>query len=154
MLAAITVTGLYLLAYALTAVWLRRLLFKHAVAVASTSAIAVFLIAMGCIVPVIVAFATDPTLWDTHSDWWLVLNPLGPIFDTGSPRGWSNLQQRGLVISLVWSAVMILLNIRWLGRQISAFRPLNEDSDTDTPGAIAGTFTQATPTQTGAPADG
>jgi hypothetical protein len=152
LLGAIAVAGLYLLAYVLTAVLLRRLLFKHAAAVASTSAIAIFLMALGCIVPVIIAFATNPTHWEMRGDWWLALNPLGPIFELNQ-SGWSGLQQRGLLISSVWSAVMILLNISWLGRQVGAFRPLNDDTDTDT-SAAAEPVTAADPTHAGGPADG
>ncbi len=127
MLAAIGIAGLYLLAYAMTAVLLRRWLFRHAAAVASTSAIAIFLVAMGCIVPVIVAFAVNPTNWDIRGDWWLALNPLSPIFELDHSR-WTRLQTRGLVISSIWAAAMVLLNIRWLGRQVAEFRPLVEDS--------------------------
>ncbi len=151
-LAAIAVAGLYLLAYALTAVLLRRWLFKHAAAVASTAAIAMFLVAMGCIVPVIVAFAVDPTHWD-RGDWWLALNPLAAVFEIDSGR-WNNLQQRGLMTSLIWSSVMVLLNIRWLAGQVSAFRPLKEETPADTPTPYAATATVTESADTGAPTDG
>ncbi len=150
LLAAIAVCGMYLLAYALTAVLLRRWLFKHAAAVASTAAIALFLVAMGCIVPVIIAFAQDPAQWD-RADWWLALNPLGPIFEADGRGKWNDIQQRGLLISLVWSVVMISLNIRWLGGQVMAFRPLREDTPIDTPNP---TSVAVTPTHAGAPTDG
>lgn len=126
LLAAIGVCGLYLLAYALTAVLLRRWLFRHTAAVASTSAIALFLVAMGCIVPVIIAFAMNPNSWDIHGDWWLALNPLCSLFELDS-GGWTRLQQRNLVISLAWSVLMIVLNIGWFKNQLASFRPLVDD---------------------------
>ena len=110
--------------------------------------------ALGCIVPVIVAFAMNPAHWDMHGDWWLALNPLGPIYGVDSRGLWSDLQQQGLIISSVWSAVMILLNLRWLGKQISVFRPLNEDAPDDAPGAPVEVVTETAPTHSGAPTDG
>ena len=153
MLAAIGIAGLYLLAYAMTAVLLRRLLFRHAAAVASTSAIAIFLVAMGCIIPVILAFVMNPNNWDLHGDWWLALNPLAPVFEADG-GDWTRLQSRALVISSVWAAVMVLLNVTWLGRQLADFRPLVEDApDLSVGSAVAGVAPSA-PADTGASTDG
>lgn len=128
MLAAIGVAGLYLLAYCLTAVLLRRWLFRHAAAVSSTSAIAVFLIALGSIVPVIMAFVLNPNNWDISGDWWLALNPMSPLFELDR-GGWTHRQAESLIISSTWAAAMVLLNIRWFGRQLSEFRPLVEEAE-------------------------
>jgi hypothetical protein len=151
-LAAIGVAGLYLLAYALTAVLLRRWLFKHAAAVASTSAIALFLVAMGCIVPVIVAFSLNPTNWDRHGDWWLALNPLSAIFDLSSR--WTDLQTRNLFIAAIWSVVMILLNFRWLSGQVGSFRPLVDDTLDNSHGAPKQAVIPPASTGVGASTDG
>ncbi|MEZ6193495.1 MAG: hypothetical protein R3C45_19670 [Phycisphaerales bacterium] len=99
-------------AYAMTAVFLRRWLFRHAAAVASTAAIAMFLVAMGCIVPVIVAFATDPRHWDT-ADWWMLLNPLSLYIRPEQPRTLDQFtaQQPDHLPDLVRHHV--LLNLRW-----------------------------------------
>ncbi|MEZ6193864.1 MAG: hypothetical protein R3C45_21685 [Phycisphaerales bacterium] len=136
MLNATGIAALYLFAYAMTAVFLRRWLFRHAAAVASTAAIAMFLVAMGCIVPVIVAFATDPRHWDT-ADWWMLLNPLGAIFDLNSRGRWTSLQLNSLIISLIWSGITFLLNLRWFFAQIAAFRPLETEDGPTTPQAAA-----------------
>jgi len=153
MLAAIGICGLYLLAYALTAVLLRRWLFKHAAAVASTTAIAIFLVAMGSIVPVIMVWVMHPNDWDIRGDWWLALNPLAPIFELDY-GGWSRIQTRGFFISAFWVIVMVLLNIRWFVRQVVDFRPLTDDAPDMGVGPIAASATAAAPTETGATTDG
>lgn len=156
MLGAIGITGLYLLAYAMTAVLLRRWLFRHAAAVASTSAIAIFLIAMGCIVPVILAFVMNPNNWDIHGDWWLALNPLSPIFELDNNNRWTALQTRTFFIATAWSIIMVLLNIRWLFGQVTAFRPLAEEADELSVGSAvaAAAIEQPTTDNTGASTDG
>ncbi len=151
MLAAIGVVGLYLLAYVLTAVLLRRWIFRHAAAVASTSAIALFLVAMGCIVPMIVVYAINPMNWDMHGDWWLALNPFSVIYELNSGH-WTSLQTRNLFIASIWSVVMILLNFRWLSGQIGSFRPLVEDTPGNDPSTAAAA--PPAPTSAGASTDG
>lgn len=148
MLSATGITALYLFAYAMTAVFLRRWLFRHSAAVASTAAIAMFLIALGCIVPVIVAFAMDPRQWD-RNDWWMLLNPLGAVFDVKPNGRWTSLQLNSLIISLVWANIAFLLNFRWFFSQVAAFRPLAQEDVADAspltvpsvaaPGTIPGT---------------
>jgi hypothetical protein len=148
------IAALYVFAYVMTAVFLRRWLFHHPAAVAATAAFAMFLIALGCIVPVIIAFATNPTHWDTQGDWWMLLNPVGAMFETNHRGRWTSLQINSLIISFVWANVAFVLNISWYFVQVGAFRPLEDKSAAAVAADVAATADAARIPGAGASSDG
>ncbi len=104
---------LYGMMYSLMAVFIRRVTFvRRFCSEKYTWAIALFLAALGCILPLLANFAVDPT--GRAKLLWHMGNPFA-AFDK-EPE--SHLLFAGVVCGL-----FLLLNARWIFRQFAAFRP-------------------------------
>lgn len=104
----------YALAYSLMAAWVRRAPFIQRICPEKyTWAIAGLLLAIASILPLLANFIMHP---GSSSDlMWEVGNPFAAFDDNA---------QTHMIFSGCFCLLMLILNIRWLGRQIKAFRPL------------------------------
>lgn len=106
---------LYLLAYSMTSVFIVRYLCGGLVKHEGTAAIALLLMAVGCLGPALLAFFIDPNgRWD-RGILWRVGNPFGAM---GSGRDIPIF----LIISGVWAGVAMALCLPWMVGQYRAFR--------------------------------
>jgi len=117
---------LWLTTYALLAVFLRERVLARWAPIGATPMMAFILAAIGSLVPFIIAYGRDPYEWD-RQDWPLALNPFGPIIMGHAPA----LRNTMLMIVLPALAILLLLNAKWILRQIAAYRPLTPSEQTD-----------------------
>jgi len=110
--------GLYMVCYALTALLVRRAVPWRRLAPSRTWAVALVIFGVMMIIPVVAmlfVMQRPPYRMEEHWGWYL-FTPI-MLFDDET-RG------TGLVFSMLWAAVMLLLSLPWLARQIRQFRPL------------------------------
>lgn len=106
----------YMVAYAMTAVFIVRFLSGGLIKHEGTAAIALLLMAIGCLGPALLAFFVDPQgNWD-NGILWRIGNPFGAMM--GSQRD----QPTFLLISGVWAAFMLAMCLPWMIGQLGAFR--------------------------------
>lgn len=87
-----------------------------------TGVVGLIIMAAVSIVPMIIAFALDPDRWDFNVEFWLLLNPFGPVFCNQSD--WESAYGRlALPSSVIFFGIMMLVNIPWFLRQIKNFAP-------------------------------
>ena len=135
---------LYVLAYGLTAIWLRRKLLARRLPGGHTWALCGLMISAGVLVPLFAGFFigahrfSDPLAWH-----------LGAVFDVASEKR----AVMHLTFVSAWLGLMLLLHLNWIRRQIHEFappprsRPVPSDPDPDSdppPPTESGSIPQST----------
>lgn len=115
-------SAMWVSGYLLLAVVICRRVTKTKNGAAVTGVVGLLIIAIACVVPMLIAFAMDPNRWERNIVFWLTLNPFGPIFCEDAD--WTDTYGSVVfVLSMVFFAVMQLVNVPWYVRQIRAFTP-------------------------------
>jgi hypothetical protein len=114
--------GLYVLAYALTAVLVRRL-SPWAIPAVYTWVVMVALLVAGSVVPFLVAFLLFFHDWRFEDEYpWLLSNPIAGFAAVSGPYGhrfvWPFFTFAG-----AWAALAVFVNGPWFVRQVLRFRP-------------------------------
>ena len=127
----------YVLAYVLTAVFIRQVVLHRKVKTTVVGAIAMLLMAGGSIIPMLIAFFSDPNGWDRDATRWMWLNPVAG-FSASSKAD----RLHYLYISSGWCAVMLLFAAPWAIDQLRRCVPLaraaaHEIEHTPKPVAVA-----------------
>ena len=123
--------GFWVYGYLLLSVLICRRLLKATNGAVGTGVVALCLMAAASILPMIIAYAVDPKHWDMKVEYWLILNPFGPMMCGNSD--WSGLYGGyALPLSAAFFSAMVMINIPWFARQIADFRP-PRDSTIDAP---------------------
>src|SRR5262249_34524117 len=138
------VIGLYTLAYALTAVLVRRA-SPWRIALPHTWIVFVALLIFGLVVPLLTSiFLHFGTLnLPTHYGWVLV-NPIAALVVIGDLRaGQEHIELAFMTAAAVWVGIAFLLNVPWFVRQLRAFRPYTSPSGAVQRGLLANELTQA-----------
>jgi hypothetical protein len=119
----ILVFTLYLVCYALTSLFVRRVLLPKAENYNSSTIMILFiLLAAGSLFPFLFAWFFLHHDMDRIPDMWYLGNPLIVFLE---PR----MLGTALHFTIVWGLAAIALNIPWLAAQVRAFKPLEDISD-------------------------
>jgi hypothetical protein len=114
---------LYVYCYCLTAVALRRLLLARELAV-FTWVLAVFLMALGSAVPLLLAFLVHGGRWTFYTDYgWTLFNPIAGMIAAGDGMSRPQMRDAFFLTVLIWAALATVLNLPWFLRQMARFRP-------------------------------
>lgn len=119
MVQAMAIVTLYILAYSLIAVQIRRHLLDQ-VKSYGTAALAMLLAAVGSLLPPLILFMISPQSWDQQEEIYLLANPMG-IFseiDQASSR-W-----RFWMVGGIAAGVAVLASVPWVIDQMRRFKPL------------------------------
>jgi hypothetical protein len=114
---------LHLYCYALTAIFLRRTVFRS-VPARFTWVVLIFVLAMGCVLPYMTSYFLYYRDWRYDNVYlWLVSNPGVAAFEVSSLY-WGDFDRRVpfLAFAGIWAVIITLLNIPWLTRQLQLFR--------------------------------
>ena len=115
-------TGLWVCGYLMLAVVLCRRLFRVKNGVVVTGVVGLIIMAIVSIVPMIIAFALDPDRWDFNIEFWLLLNPFGPVFCADSD--WDSTYGRlAWPLSVIFGVIMLAVNVPWFLKQMWQFAP-------------------------------
>jgi hypothetical protein len=107
----------YSIAYGLTALTIWRKFLSRRLRPAVIGVLAILMIIIGAFLPSVVALITN-----SGSNWrpaWYV----GNIFTVWS---WHRTSQH-IIFSAFWAAVMVVINIKWIGRQFREFTPTRHE---------------------------
>jgi hypothetical protein len=118
----VAIVGLYVYAYALTAVLLRRAAIMR-VRIVDTWVLVFFLAVIGCALPLMVAFIVGGgrLLWGSEAMYyWLVTNPIAAGIEVGNHGRYLWLF---VGVAGVWAGMVTLLNLPWFVGQMARFRP-------------------------------
>ena len=107
--------ALYILAYVMTALFVRRRLLASTVTVSLTWVVALLLLAVGCAMPLSIRYSFVADAWNPSHDLWFLGNPFRVRPD-------ANLIYH-VTFAAIWAAVASILNGPWFIRQCKAFRP-------------------------------
>lgn len=107
----------YGFAYATLALLLHRRFLARRIPRRYAWVVALFLSALGSVLPPIIGFLASPETFADSSDAlaWKILNPFAPLF---SATG-----EAAAMFAVGWASVMAALALPWLWRQVRAFRP-------------------------------
>ncbi|MCI0376741.1 MAG: hypothetical protein L0215_03970 [Gemmataceae bacterium] len=120
---ATAVGALYVYCYAMTAVFVRNVLFRHVEAIFNW-VIFIFLLAIGSLVPFLIFFLLLFREWNYQEHFYALLtNPFVAIWEFAEGRFFRN-QNVYLTFAVSWAALATLLNLPWFFRQFLRFRPL------------------------------
>jgi len=117
------VISLYAYAYAMTGVLFRRLVLRDRPDVSYTGVIALFLLALGCALPLLAAFfihGSEMGRFVDNPGWWMLANPF-MVFE-------SDCQDLCAASSAIWAAGMFVVSLPWLLGQTRRFRPYSTPS--------------------------
>ncbi len=118
-------TALYIYAYAMTALLLRKAVFRHVVPPAHTWSLALVLGAVGCTLPLLIMIFVSGGDWYQDEEIWLIANPAALY------EGDRSLRRDALIFTCVWSVIVTAIGFPALIGQWRNFRPTpaNETSD-------------------------
>ncbi len=118
--------SLYIFSYALTMSWLRRRFFQRRIAAHYTWLLILVLIGLGSILPPVILFLAkmDP---DRYPSLWFGLNPFVFLYEMAKQHS-SNKLEICWFIAVGWAFLSLILNWRWIDRQIRGFKPLKQAS--------------------------
>ena len=135
---------LYTYAYALAAIFVRRLLKIKAI---FTWIVMVLLVGLGSAVPFLAAFLFLYRDWSFHQHYYVLLsNPFTAAYAIGERRFTHSADF--FLFAAIMAAVVSLVNLFWFVRQISAFRPYRRPTTTMDPAALAVSAAQMDVTKT------
>jgi len=106
---------LYILAYVMTALFVRRQFLASKVTVSLTWVIALLLLAVGSAMPLSIRYTFIADAWNPSHDLWFLGNPFRVRSDV-------NLIYH-ITFAAIWAVVASILNGPWFIRQCKAFRP-------------------------------
>ena len=123
MLLTCTTVLFYLLAYALTALWLQR---RFLVNVSTKFASVIFLLMppLLFLIPTLFFFFINRLSWDVVDE-----RQLGSLFNLFLHKVQKNHLSEHLLFAAGWLLLILLLNARWLIRQIEDFKPYRPEED-------------------------
>jgi hypothetical protein len=129
-----SLVALYAYSYALLAVLCRRVLLRRYLRPSFTYLVLLILLAVGCILPyvVLLVFHTDAPMLEREHTWIFLSNPIAAIITAAEPTRFGAMRDFDTLCLLFvscWAGLMTILNMRWLIRQIQAFRPLPLKAD-------------------------
>lgn len=113
---------LYVYAYSMTAVLIRKVILRDRMAICYTGIMAVFLMAFGCCLPLVAGFLTYREKFSRIMDkpgWWSIVNPFMMFVEKES-------HAMSLASSSIWAIVITLMSLPWFAGQIRRFKPLSE----------------------------
>jgi hypothetical protein len=116
------VIDLYIYCYALSAILVRRWLFR-AVPSSFTWVLVIFLLAIGSLVPILISFLLFFQHWRYDAQFhWFLANPVAAILEVAG-RTLGPHWQDYMIFAASWAGLVTLLNLPWFARQLLAFRP-------------------------------
>ncbi|MBB6428836.1 hypothetical protein [Algisphaera agarilytica] len=115
-------TSMWVIGYLLLSVIICRRSTKMKNGVIVTGVMGLIIMAAVSVVPMIIAYAMDPDRWDFNVEFWLLLNPFGPLFcEKGDWTG--TYGSIAFILSIIFFVVMQLVNLPWYWRQFRGFAP-------------------------------
>jgi hypothetical protein len=117
----VSLFGLYFLAYSMTAVLCRRLMYRR-VRIADTWLLMVFILAVGCAVPLVLSYTLHGQHWRyAEQYYWFLPNPIAAAIAVGE----NNIVQKQVFLLFVsiWAGLVTLANVPWFWKQVLRFRP-------------------------------
>jgi len=120
--------ALYTFCYGMSGVLLRAYLLPNKIRLEFTWVLVLLLVGLGSSLPWIVAFI----LYSGHlgrwpEPWWLLTNPFGGIYEIATSRWYSSSQrdftQLCFLFLAIWAALLVLLSVDWVGKQLARFHP-------------------------------
>ena len=116
----VAVFVLYCLAYALTAIFLRRTLLRR-LGADKTWVLMLVLLAIGSAVVPILALVLIPNGQAENSPLWLITSPIAMTHHSAT--------ELTLIVAVSWTLLGLAVNARWLAGQWRAFRPLAAEAE-------------------------
>jgi hypothetical protein len=114
-----TVIGLYIYAYGMTAVLVRRL-GRRRVRVVDTWALMILVMAIGCAVPIMISFAVFKHEWPYGL---FLSNPVAAAIAIGEGARFPDRAPVFLLFVGIWAVAVTVLSLNWFLRQLLRFRP-------------------------------
>jgi hypothetical protein len=115
------IVALYVYAYAMTALLVRKYSGLK-IRIADTWVIMIFLLAVGCAVPLMLSYAFAGRSWRYDEQiYWFLNNPIAGAFAAGNRFD----RHRGVFFAVAggWAAFVTLLSVPWFVQQVLRFRP-------------------------------
>ncbi|MEM1447453.1 MAG: hypothetical protein AAGF84_15445, partial [Planctomycetota bacterium] len=120
-------SSMWVVGYLLLSVIICRRATKMKNGVIVTGVVGLIIMALVSVVPMIIAYAMDPDRWDFNVEFWLMLNPFGPLFC--NDEDWSGTYGFfASILSVGLFVVMQLVNLPWYWRQFRGFAPPAADT--------------------------
>lgn len=111
---------LYLIAYGLSALFLRRILFSKEMTNLTTVMISLIFITGGSLFPYLFAWIFIYRDIDKIPDIWSIGNPMIVYFE-------KTMMDDVMLFTIIWSVIAFCLNLPWFTRQIREFKPLPDE---------------------------
>lgn len=109
--------GLYALCYALTALTIRRVFFRHSSRTDITTLIVTLLIIAGTAVPAVIGFLSRTNSWERLSPMWYIGSPFVVIW-------WKDMWYECLAFTGIWAVCVIAITLPWIINQFRSFKPV------------------------------
>jgi hypothetical protein len=142
----ISILALYVYAYAMTAVLFRRLARRH-VRIADTWLLMIFIVALGCAVPLVLSYVLHADRW-RYGDlyYWFLTNPISAAISVGEHNVF---QYRTFFVFVgIWAGLVTVANVSWFVRQVLRFRPYIANPDVGRAVPVLATLSAAEETRT------
>jgi hypothetical protein len=107
--------SLYAFCYSVTALFIKNVFFRRSSRAALAAIIALFLLAGGCVIPVIIGFFVRTTPWFEISAKWFIGNPLIVLWD-------EDIWVDCLWLSSIWSICIFVVMLPWFISQVRSFK--------------------------------
>ncbi|MEO0514802.1 MAG: hypothetical protein AAF086_05845 [Planctomycetota bacterium] len=115
-------SGMWVIGYLLLSVIICRRVMRMKNGTIITGVMGLIIMAAVSVIPMMIAYGMDPDRWDFNVEFWLMLNPFGPVFcDDGDWRGTYGFY--ALILSTGFFATMQIVNLPWYFRQMRGFGP-------------------------------
>lgn len=119
--------ALYTIDYGLTAVLLRRFLFRGRIRSLYTWVVAVLMAGLGLALPypLLFLFQSEELRMGQVNPWWQISNPLSTMLEYVDRRTnqWEDFHTGCLIFLAVWAWLALLLCLPWMVRQMRRFHP-------------------------------
>ncbi|MEM7680789.1 MAG: hypothetical protein AAF288_02435 [Planctomycetota bacterium] len=115
-------SAMWMIGYLLLSAVICRRLPKVKNGTMLTGVVGLILIAVACVTPIVIAFGLDPDQWDRDAEFWLMLNPFGPVLS--ADRDWlGSYGETAFALSIVFYGLMLIVNLPWYWCQVRGFAP-------------------------------
>jgi len=112
--------SLYAFCYSMTALFIKNVFFRRSSRAALAAIIALFLLAGGCVIPVIIGFFVRTTPWFEISAKWFIGNPLIVLWE-------EDIWVDCLWLSSIWSVCVFVFMLPWFISQGSSFKAAGQE---------------------------